>query len=260
MITLTAADLTLKMVIIVVVGVFAASFIDAIAGGGGMISVPAYLLAGLPAHIAMGTNKMSACIGTAVSTGRFIKKGYVDWRLAVPAVALAILGSVIGTKLQLMVPESWLQYVLLVSLPVIAILVLRQHTLPETRGEIDPQKQLLVVCLAGICIGVYDGFYGPGTGTFLILSYCNFAKLDVRTASGNAKVANLASNVGAVTTSLLHGKVFVALGCIAAVASIAGHWLGSGLALKNGSKIVKPAVVVVLLMLAVKVLRGLFAG
>ena len=107
-------------------------------------------------------------------------------------------------------------------------------------------------------VGAYDGFYGPGTGTFLLLIFCNFAKMDLRTASGNVKVVNLSSNVGAVATSLMAGKVLIPIGLIAAVFSVAGHYIGAGLTIKNGAKIVRPVIFVVLALLAVKVLSELF--
>ena len=163
-------DLTVQMVVIVVIGVFFASFMDAIAGGGGIISVPTYLLAGLPMHFALGTNKFSSSIGTAFSTGRYIKNGYVDWKLGIPSIVLALIGSFFGTKLQLMISEVYLQYLLLIVLPVVAFVVLRQRQLPEERGDIDPQKQMAIVYLAALVVGAYDGFYGPGTGTFLLLA------------------------------------------------------------------------------------------
>lgn len=253
-------DLTLQMVIIVVIGVFLASFTDAIAGGGGIISVPTYLLAGLPMHYALGTNKFSSAIGTAVSTGRYIKSGYADWRLGLPSIVLALVGAHFGTRLQLMLNEVYLQYLLLVVLPVVAFVVLRQRQLPETRGQIAPGRQMAIVCLASLVVGAYDGFYGPGTGTFLLLIFCNLGKLDVRTAGGNVKLVNLASNIGALATSLMSGKVFLLLGLIGTASSILGHFIGSGLAIKNGSKIVRPTVIVVLLLLAAKVVQSLLAG
>ena len=250
-------ELSLSMVLIVVAGVFLAGFMDGIAGGGGIISVPAYLLAGLPAHLALGTNKLSSCVGTAVSAGRFVRSGYVDWKLALPSILLAMLGASLGTRLQLMVDERVLQVLLLAVLPLVALVVLRQRSLPEERGDIAPGRQRVIVYSAALVIGAYDGFYGPGTGTFLVLILCTLGKLDVRTASGNVKIMNLSSNIGALVTSLLSGKVFLALGLIAGLASIAGHWLGSGLAIKDGSKIVKPAILVVLSLLAVKVIAEL---
>lgn len=253
-------NLTLPMVLIVAVGVFLASFTDAIAGGGGIISVPTYLIAGLPMHMALGTNKLSAGIGTFASTARYIKNGCVDWKLGIPSIVLALIGSYFGTKLQLMLSEVYLKYLLLIVLPVVAFVVLRQRKFPEERGEIDPKKQMAIVWTAALVIGAYDGFYGPGTGTFLLLVFCNLGKLDVRTASGNVKLVNLSSNIASLFTSLLSGKVFLALGLIGAVTSIAGHYIGAGLAIKNGSKIIKPTVIVVLLLLAVKVVQELITG
>lgn len=252
--------LTVKMALIVAVGVFLASFMDAIAGGGGIISVPTYLLAGVPMHMALGTNKVSSGIGTAVSTARFIKNGYIDWKLGIPSVALALVGSFVGTSIQLMIDEVYLQYLLLIVLPVVAFVVLRQRQLPEERGQIEPKAQMAIVCVSTFFIGAYDGFYGPGSGTFFLLVFCNLAKMDVRTASGNVKLVNLASNMGALITSLMGGKVFIVLGLIGTVTSFAGHFLGAGLAIKNGSKIVKPTVIIVLILLAVKVVQGLITG
>ncbi len=241
-------------------GVFLAGFVDGIGGGGGIISVPIYLLAGLPPHFALGTNKMSSCIGTAVSTGRYLKNGFVDWSLAIPSIVLAIGGAFLGTSLQLRVNEVILKYVLLLVLPLAAILLLRQKQLPETRGEMAEGKRRAIVWGSSLIVGIYDGFYGPGTGTFLLLAFCALGKLDVRTASGNVKLVNLSSNLGALVTSLLAGKVLIGLGLLAACFSIAGHYVGSGLAIKNGSKIVRPMILCVLLLLLIKVAVELLQG
>ena len=251
------AELSWRMIIIVCAGVFLASFVDSIAGGGGIISVPAYLFAGLPAHLALGTNKLSACIGTAVSTSRFIHRGYIDWHLGIPSVFLALLGAHFGTRLQLAADERYLKWMLLLILPVIAVVVLRQKNLPETRETMDERKRMAVVLSASLIVGAYDGFYGPGTGSFLILIFCNLAKLDLRTAAGNVKIVNRASNTGALITSLINGKVFVALGLAGALFSILGNYLGSGMAIRNGSKIVRPVILAVLFLLAVKVITEL---
>lgn len=251
--------MTAKMLIIVIIGVFLGSFMDAIAGGGGIITVPTYLLAGLPAHLALGTNKLSAGLGTVASTARFIKSGYVNWKLAAPAVVLALIGSHFGTKLQLMIDEKYLQYLLLLVLPAVAFIVLRRRELPEKAGAVEPKRQMVIVCAASLIVGAYDGFYGPGTGTFLLLIFCNLAGMDVRTAGGNVKLVNFASNIGAMVTSLVSGQVFVKLGLIAAAAALLGHYIGSGLAIKNGSKVVRPTVIVVLVLLAIKVISGFFA-
>ena len=249
--------LTWSMVLIACTGVFLASLLDAIAGGGGIISLPTYLLAGLPIHMALGTNKVSASLGSLASTGRYIHQGYIDWKLAVPSVVMALLVSMGGTRLQLLVDETYLQYLLLVVLPVVAVVVLRQREFREIPGDIPRRRQAAVVLTASLIIGAYDGFYGPGTGTFLLLVYTGLGQMDVRTASGNVKAVNLASGIGSLVTAVLYGQVFWQLGLIATAASFAGHYVGAGLTIKNGAKIVRPVAVVALGLLAVKVVSGL---
>ena len=256
---LTVDGFALWIVLLVCCGVFLASFMDAIAGGGGIISVSTYLLAfhGLPTYFALGTNKLSSCIGTAFSTGRFIKNGYVNWALAAPSIVLALLGSMGGTWLQHHTPDVVLKYLLLAVLPVVAFLTLRSRAWPDEPEDISFPRQAAIVWAASLVIGAYDGYYGPGTGTFLMLIFIRFAKLDTRTAAGGVKVVNLSSNLGSLFTAWRAGYVFWGIGLIAAVASILGHYLGAGLAIKNGSKIVKPTVLAVLILLTVKVLSEL---
>ena len=133
------------VVLLIGFGVFCASFVDAIAGGGGIISLPVYLLAGLPTHYALGTNKMSACLGTVASTYRYVKNKCVDWGLALPSIAIALLGAHFGTSLQIVVDEQYLKYMLLIVLPVVAVVLLKQKSFPEERGEISAWKQRAIV-------------------------------------------------------------------------------------------------------------------
>ena len=217
-------------------------------------------LRGLPTHYALGTNKLSSGIGTAASTLRYIVSGFVKWDLAAGSILLALLGSHLGTRLQLMVDEKYLKYMLLIVLPLVAAVMLKKKQLPDEPGEISPWAQRGIVWGASLVIGAYDGFYGPGTGTFLLLIFCHMAKMDVRTASGNMKLVNFSSNIGAVVTSLMAGKVHIALGLVTAVFSFAGHYLGAGLTIKNGSKVVRPVIFTVLILLAVKVIWELVAA
>ncbi len=245
----------LWVVLLVCLGVFLASFMDAIAGGGGIISVPTHLIAfgNLPVPYALGTNKVSAAIGSCFSTGRFIKNGYVDWRLFAPSIAFALVGSAIGTWLQHRTPDAVLKYLLLLVLPVVAFITLQGREWPDEPGEIDPPKRLAIVWAAAFVIGGYDGYYGPGTGTFLMIILIRAAKMDTRHAAGGVKVINLSSNIGSLVTQMASGYVYWGVGLIAAAASIAGHYIGSGLAIKNGSRIVRPTVIIVLILLTVKV-------
>lgn len=238
--------------------VFLASLVDAIAGGGGLISLPAYILTGIPVHNAVATNKLSSAIGTVFSTVRYCKNKYIILNLAIPGVLLALVGSAIGANLVLLVSAKILEVMLIVILPVAAIyMMLKKDIGQETKGEISKEKQMVIVCIASFLLGMYDGFYGPGVGTFLILIYTGWAKLDIRSASGNVKLVNLASNIAALVTFLIHGKVFMLLGLVAAIFSVAGHMVGSGLVIKNGMKIVRPIMIVVLILLFMKVISGI---
>lgn len=251
----TVDGFALWIVLLICVGVFLGSFMDAIAGGGGIITVPTYLIAfsRLPAYYALGTNKLSSGIGTVFSTARFIKNGLVDWKLFTPAVALALMGSLAGTWLQHHTPDVVLKYLLLAVLPVVAFVTLRNRSWPDQPGEMDFHVRAAIVWIASFIIGGYDGYYGPGTGTFLMLVFIRLGKMDTRHAAGGVKVINLASNLGSLFTALAGGYVYIGVGLISAAAAIAGHYLGAGLAIKNGSRIVRPTVIVVLLLLAVKV-------
>ena len=150
-----------------------------------------------------------------------------------------------------------LKYLLLAVLPVVAVITLRSRTWPDEPGEIPFRRQALIVWAASLVVGIYDGYYGPGTGTFLMIIFVRLAKMDTRHAAGTAKTVNLSSNIGSLLTALRAGYVLVGVGLMSAVASILGHYLGAGLAIKNGSKIVRPTVILVLILLTVKILSEL---
>lgn len=249
-------ELTPKMFLIVCPLIFLGGLVDSIAGGGGLISLPAYLIAGLPPHYAIGTNKLSSSAGTTISAVRFCKNKFVDWAIAVPSVILSLAGSYLGANLSLHLEEKILKYVLMIILPVVAAYVLWGKALKENerKREIHRIKACLIACLASFFIGGYDGFYGPGTGSFLILIYAGLAKMDIRKASGNTKLVNLASNIAALTAYLIGKKVLFPLGAVAAVFGIAGNYIGSGLAIKNGQRIIRPIIMVVLALLFVKII------
>lgn len=238
--------------------VFLAGFVDAIGGGGGLISLPAYILAGVPMHTAVATNKLSSATGTLISTIRLCLHSKIDFLLAVPAIFLAYMGSSMGARWSMLIQESVLKAVLLVILPITAYFVIRKDALSSgTEGSCSRRRQLLIAWMAAVLIGLYDGFYGPGTGTFYIIIFMSFAKMTTMEAAVNTKLLNLTSNLAALVTFLLHGQVWIILGLAASVFSIAGHYLGAGMVLKNGSRIVKPIILVVLCLLFIKVLSGI---
>ena len=248
--------LTISCFLIVCPMVFLAGFVDSIAGGGGLISLPAYLLAGGPMHNAIATNKLSSATGTAISTARLCKNKFVDWGVALPCVSMAVVGSFIGAHLALLASDKILKGMLIPVLPVVAFYVLRKKNMDEKGGEIARKKQILICALCSLAVGCYDGFYGPGTGTFLLLLYTGLGKMSVAKASGTMKVTNLSSNVAALTVFLLSGKIVIMLGIAASVFSIAGHYTGAGMVMKNGSRIIRPIILIVLALLFIKIISG----
>ena len=254
---------TLKTYLIVCPLVALAGFVDAIGGGGGLISLPAYLLAGLPTHNAIATNKLSATCGTALATARFARRRLIDWPAALPAMATALVGAWCGAHLNLLVPSQALTYVLYAVLPLTAFLVLRRDVFRERPPEADAptpaerRKTAIVSAAAALVIGVYDGFYGPGTGTFLIIAFSLLAKMDVRSANGQCKAVNLTTNVTSLAVYLRSGNALIALGLVAAACNMLGSWIGSGLAIRSGAKITRPIILLVLVLLALKVI-GVF--
>ncbi len=236
---------------------FLAGFVDAIGGGGGLISLPAYLFAGLPVHQAIATNKLSSSCGTCLSTARFLKNGLINLKLALPAVAAAFAGSSVGARLSLSVSEDVMKYVLFIVLPAAAFVVLNRHLFGDGGGEAKADRRTVVICiLSALVIGMYDGFYGPGTGTFLIIAFTVLAKMSVPAANAQAKVINLTSNITSLAVLLLNGQVVLLLGLAGAACNMAGNWLGSGLAIKRGAKIVRPVILAVLALLLIKILAG----
>lgn len=241
--------------------VFLGGLIDAVAGGGGLITLPAYLLAGLPAHMASGTNKCGNAFGTFLSTGRFLKRGDVHIPSAVAGAVGALVGAWAGARLNLVMPEQMLYYVMIAVVPVMAVFLLlkRDFGQEDRSGELN-QGQLIAMAMGiGLAIGGYDGFFGPGAGTFLMLAFTGLCRFDLLTASGNTKVANSASNLASLITFGLAGKVMWSVGIPAALCGIVGNYLGSSLALKGGAKVIRPMFFVVLALLLARLVYGLFA-
>ena len=238
--------------------VFLAGFVDSIAGGGGLISFPAYLLAGVPVHVILGTSKLSAFPGAIVAAARFAKSGLVQWKLALPCGLIAALGAFAGARIALGVDEAVIRSLMVVVLPVVAFYVLRSKPDPgeEEKAELPFEKLLIPSLAASFVIGAYDGFYGPGTGTFLILVFAGPLKIHMKHSAGISKVVNLAADIGALLTFTASGKVNVALGVAAALFCMAGSYFGSGLVVNNGQKIVRPVILTVLVLLFAKILVG----
>lgn len=249
----------IKTLIIACPLVFLAGFVDAVAGGGGVISLPAYFLAGLPAHIAAGTNKLSAGFGTIIAALKYLKDGKVHIRIAVFSALGSVIGSMIGTSLALLISEQLLKGLMLVAIPLVALFMVTQKGLSkETKEkELSLAWQSIIATVIGLVIGCYDGLIGPGTGTFLILAFSTLLGLELVTSSGCAKVSNLASNITAMIIYIMNGKVLFWLALPAAACAMLGGYTGARFAIKGGAKNVKYVMFLVLGLLFCKTLLEL---
>lgn len=232
---------------------FLTGFVDSIAGGGGLISLTSFLAVGLPPHMALGTNKFSAFLGTGLSAAYFARKGHVQWDAALYSFLGALAGSAAGAKLALLVDEKTLSWVLLIVIPVVAAFLIWKRDLGSVEKRLSPARYVASALLVGFVIGGYDGFIGPGTGTFLIMAFTLVMGFNLLTACGNTKMVNFASNIAAVAMFMHSGAINYRLGIPCALCAILGNFVGTRLAIKNGVKIVRPMMIFVILLLLAKV-------
>ncbi len=242
--------------------VFFAGFVDALAGGGGLITLPAYLATGLPPSLLLGTNKLSSSIGTVASALRYSRALSLSVRPLLPATLAAVVGSLAGARAALGMNPQWLRYFLLAALPLLAYFIYSRHEFgaadrSETLPAPSRQRRSVAVSLP---IGAYDGFFGPGTGTFLALAFVRFGRYDLLGATARAKWINLATNLAALCAFLAAGTVHIALGAAMGFFSVTGHWAGSHVGLSGGSREIRPAVACVCALLFAKLFYDAFSG
>ncbi len=233
-------------------------FIDAIAGGGGLIMMPTMLWAGLPPHLALGTNKVQSLAGTATATRNFLRGGQVDWRANLPTAIVVFLGAAAGSVVvQLIKPESLLLIVPILLLAASAYVIFSPRMTDE-----DAQQRLSQTGYAPIGggIGFYDGFFGPGTGSFFVTSLVALRGLGLTRATGTTKLLNAASNLGSLLVFAAGGKVIWLLGLAMAVGAMLGGWLGSRFALKHGARLIRPLLIVISLALTGRLIWSFFSS
>lgn len=235
-----------------------AGTVDAIAGGGGLLTVPALLWAGLPPHTAIATNKGQSVFGSFAALVRFTHGGLVDVPRARIAFPLAVVGSLAGAALLLAVPASALRPVIAVLLAFTALFVGFRRP-PAPRFEDAPPRRGARALAAAIALvlGAYDGFFGPGTGTFLIVAFVALLGDGLARASASAKVVNFASNFAALVLFAWSGAVAWRIALPMAAAQLAGGWIGAHLAVRRGDTLVRRVVVTVALAAAVKLVWDL---
>ena len=249
-------DLTIATALFLLAASFFAGFIDSIAGGGGLIQLPA-LLIGLPksetAEV-LGTNKLSSVFGTSTAAVLYRKQIKPDPKVLIAMGVPALLGSAGGAMLASKIPTSSMRPMVLVLLIIVAIYTWFKPDLGKFENLRHlPRRRVQIAALAGVIIGFYDGIFGPGTGSFLMLILVASLGYDFITASAIAKVVNVATNVGAILVFGINGAVIWQIGIIMGVANISGAVIGARLAIKGGSTLVRKVFLLVTVALIVKV-------
>ncbi|MCP5135274.1 MAG: TSUP family transporter [Gammaproteobacteria bacterium] len=247
-------------VLALLIGVaFLAGLIDAIAGGGGLLVLPALLSAGLPPTAALATNKLQGVFGTLTATLNFVHKGALKLREFGLAISLTFLGSVSGATLVSRIGDAHLSALL----PLLLIGFALYFLFSPRVGDIERTRRIGERSFAiaiGFGIGFYDGFFGPGTGAFFAFAYVALAGFSLTRATAHAKALNFTSNLAAMILFAVGGHTVWALGLIMGIAQIAGAWIGSHLVLRHGASLVRPALVTVSVILSVRLLWQQMGG
>lgn len=230
-----------------------AGFVDAVAGGGGLIALPALLSAGVPPVAALATNKFQGVIGTSIAAATFWRKGYINLKALLPAVVTTFVGAFLGAVTVKQLDTSVLQF----AVPVALIGVALYFLIGPKVSDVDQTARLgfaPFVPLMGFIIGFYDGIFGPGTGSFLTIGFVALFGFGVTRAAGHTKLLNATSNLAALSFFILGGDVLWPVAIAMAAGQIAGGYLGAMTGIRFGAKIIRPLVVVISIVLAIRLL------
>jgi uncharacterized membrane protein YfcA len=233
-------------------------FIDSIAGGGGLIMMPALLFAGVPPVNALATNKLQSMFGTATACANYAHKGLVDWRANLLSIFLIFVGASAGVIAVQAIRTNALALVIPLLLLAVATYVLVSPRMSDD----DAHQRIGVKAYApiGALIGLYDGFFGPGTGSFFTATLVSLRGLGLTRATALTKLFNLTSNIAAVLFFAIGGKMFWLLGLSMAAGAILGGWIGSHTAMRFGATVIRPLLVILSLGLTLRLLWSYFAG
>lgn len=238
-----------------------AGFVDSMVGGGGLITIPTYLALGVPAELILGTNKCVSTTGGTIAIFRFIKNKAIDFKLLKFAILTGLIGSLIGATLSRFLENYIMIYILLFISPTVLYLNYKRSKIkvdttlsaPLSKGQLIFRTSLI-----GFLIGGYDGFFGPGTGIFLIFAFIYFLNFNITTASPNARIINYTSNLAAFIYFLVKGAILWKVAIIAIAGSITGNYLGSGQVLKGNTKVLTIIFNIVLISLLAKSIYDIF--
>jgi uncharacterized membrane protein YfcA len=244
-------------VALLVAAAFCAGLVDAIAGGGGLVSLPALLAAGLPPHVALGTNKGQAVFGATASAISFWRRGMIDRARAPLGFVAGFAGSCLGVWGVLSVPLRPLRVIVIVLLLIAATVVLARRNVEPRPRALGRAAQAAALAGIALVLGAYDGFFGPGTGSMLVVAFSVVFGDALTRASGNAKIVNLASNVAAMLLFSHRGVVLWSVALPMAAANALGATTGAHLAVRKGDRLVRAVVLVVVAAVVVKLATDL---
>jgi len=250
----------LKIILVCVAG-FLGAMVDAIVGGGGLITIPALMATGMPTHFALGTNKFASSMGTISSAYHYYKSGEVNLKLLKYLLPLSLIGSAIGVYSVLLIDPEFLKSLIVVMVLIIGTYTLVKKDLGLINNFTGLTKKKIILCMVlALGLGFYDGFFGPGTGSFIIFGLIHIVGYDFKKASANSKFMNFTSNFTALILFLVNGRILFAYGVPMAISMVIGAKVGAALAVKNGAKFIKPVFILVSFALVLKMVLEMFGG
>lgn len=234
-----------------------AGWIDSIAGGGGLITLPALLAAGLPPHLALGTNKFQSSFGSFTATMNHYRQGIINLREAVWGIVCTALGAASGAYVVQVLDSSLLEKII----PFLLLAILIYFVFSPRLGELDTKERIhknVFYVLVGLGLGFYDGFFGPGTGSFWTFLFVSLMGLNLLKATGYTKLMNFTSNIVSLIAFAIGGNIIFSVGLVMAVGQTLGAYIGSHMAIRRGAKFIRPVFVVVVLATTIKLFADYF--
>lgn len=249
--SLGAIDLHLFLILFAIATV--AGCIDAIAGGGGLLTVPALLWAGLPPIQALATNKLQSSFGSLTATWNYSRQGLIKPSEHKLAIALTFLGAASGAWVVQQIDASFLTQLIPIFLITFALYFMFSPKLGD-QERVQRISKNAFAATAGFGIGFYDGFFGPGTGTFFVIAFVTFLGCSLPRATAGTKLLNFTSNIASLILFAFSGQVLWLLGFGMGIGQIIGSYLGSKLAIRHGSRLIRPLLVIVSLLVSLRLL------
>ncbi|WP_105373469.1 TSUP family transporter [Neorhizobium huautlense] len=246
-------DLATHLVLLLFLASFFAGFVDSIAGGGGLITIPTMLIAGIPPLESLATNKLQSQFGSASATIAYARRGHVNLKSQMPMAIMSMIGGAVGAGLASLVPAEWLA----AAIPLLLVAIAIFFSVKPNLNDAD-RHQRVTPFIFGLSVvplvGLYDGIFGPGAGSFYMLGFVLLAGFGMLKATAHTKLINLGSNFGSFLVFAATGSVLWKIGLLMGVGQFLGAQVGSRLAMKNGAKLIKPLLVFSCLALAIKLI------